>query len=91
MLDGTRSEHDAYTRAAEAIARARDTEGTTEEGLWRTAVVESAAAITEALFDLSDSVSRSGGLADEQELYYRLSGLGDIAAAIQKLAPPSDS
>jgi hypothetical protein len=78
--------YESYKRAAEAIARARATEGVTEGGMLRTAIVESAAALTEALFELAGSVGGSA-FNDEQEFFYRLSSLDDIAKAIEKLAP----
>jgi hypothetical protein len=83
MLDENRPEYDAYSRAAEAIARARETEGTSEAGLWRTAVVESAAAITEALFALTGNYQYFDP-DDLTNIGYRLS---EIADAIEKLAP----
>lgn len=71
-----------YERAQLAIARARETEGVSESGLWRTAVIESAAAITEALFEIASSVAA----VDAEDLSYRLSSLADIANALEKIA-----
>jgi hypothetical protein len=82
MIDPHRDEYDAYKRAAEAIARARETEGVTEGGLWRTAVVESAAAITEALFALTGNYQNFDP-DDLTNIGYRLA---DIAEAIDKFA-----
>lgn len=89
MLDENWPEYDAYRRAAEAIARARETEGVTEEGMMRTAIVESAAAITEALFQLSGNYQ----VFDPDDLTTLGYKLSDIAEAIEKVAkalPASD-
>jgi len=83
MLDAHPEEFRAYERAAEAIARARQTEGADDPGLWRTAIVESAAAITEALFALSGNYQNF----DPEDITGIGYKLGDIAEAIEKLAP----
>jgi len=76
----------SYTRATAALERARSTAGPTEAGLWRIAFVESAAAITEALFQVAGSISGLGFDSEEvQSISYRLSS---IAEAIEKLARP---
>ena len=81
MLDEHQGSYDSdrYARAAEAIARARETEGVTEGGMMRTAIVESAAAITEALFNLAGSNYQHFDPEDLTSLGYKLS---DIAEAI---------
>jgi predicted RNA-binding protein with EMAP domain len=82
MLDEYQGDYDAYKRAAEAIARARETEGVDDAGLWRTAVVESAAAITEALFNLAGSYQNF----DPDDIAMIPSRLGDIADALETIA-----
>lgn len=73
----------SYDRAMEAIARARQTGGPMEGGLWRTAFVESAAAITEALFEVAGSISGLG--FNSEEVISMNSRLRHIAEAIEKL------
>ena len=82
MLDPNYEEYGAYARAAEAIERARSTEGVTEGGLWRTAVVESAAAITEALFALTGAYQAF----DPESLDSIAYKISDVADAIEKIA-----
>lgn len=82
MFDPNGESYDAYSRAAEAIARARETEGVTEGGLLRTAVVESAAALTEALFALSGAYQQFDPESLDS-IAYRIS---DVADAIENIA-----
>lgn len=84
MLDGDQPQWgtDAYKRAAEAIERGRHTEGVTEDGMLRTAIVESAAALTEALFNLAGHY-QAFDPEDITAIGYKI---GDVADAIEKIA-----
>ena len=65
-------EHQGYPespreRAFWHLSRAAQTEGVTEGGMWRTAVVESAAAIVVALLDVADSLEYIGRVVQDKD------------------------